>query len=532
MPRSSFLEVCDSLELLLDAGQPLGVQESIRSGFRLLRSRADALRLAGLCQRIPIMLSDDLEWIHFLARLAYRAGMVSWCATLSAVHPGVLLALDAWVLAENGRHLQALELANLVIDNLGSIDTDVAWRVRARAMAQLGDPNWRSTFYESLKHLEGRMRGLSLLEFGFFLTGINDQAASRSAYAEASGLLSDDPMFAALTQFNIGMACVHLSDLEAAKKAFEATMRLTLLEPDQRFLSGAWCGLGAVRRARREYPRALHAYSMALQKAVDPVDRIEAGRGMALTKRLIGDVDGALQALFEALQFVNGSSHGLFADLGAAKIQNGDLVGALQAMTNVPEGFEEDTQRKQIVQAEALRRSNDLEAARKMLSNIDASRQWFADEAICFSELFALHGVRIQDEPMRIRLNANGPIRAWVNDDPLDIDATSLLASLLALLVHEPAGVSFERCVTEFLKVPGATDKAKQKSLERAIEGLRLMLGWPASVRRANGMLRLDQNRLVTWLPLEVPDAKRSESFCAGRFDPWVLEWRDEHRAW
>jgi tetratricopeptide (TPR) repeat protein len=526
------LEVCNSLELLLDAGQPLGVQESVRSGFRLLRSRSDALRLAGLCQRIPITPSDDLEWIYFLARVAYRAGMTDWCAALTNTRPGKLLALDAWVLAENGGHSQALELANLVIENPGSIDTDVAWRVRARAKAQLGDPNWRAAFNESLEQLEGRMRGLCLLEFGFFLTGINDQAASRSAYAEASGLLSDDPIFAALTQFNIGMACVHLSDLEAAKKAFETTMRLTLLEPDQQFLSGAWCGLGAVRRARREYPRAIHAYSMALQKAVDPLDRIEAGRGMALTKRLTGDVDGALQALFEALGFVDGESHGMLADLAAAKMQNTDLAGALQAIVNVPEGFEEDTQRKLIVRAEAFRHSGDLEAARKTLSGIDASRQWFADEAICFPELFALRDVHARVEPMQIRLNVDGPIRAWINDDPLELNATALAASLLALLIHEPGGVSFERCVTEFLTVPGSTDTAKQKSLERAIEGLRRDLGWPASIRRSNGVLRLDQDRLVTWLPLEVPDAKRSESFCAGRFDPWVLEWRDEHRNW
>jgi tetratricopeptide (TPR) repeat protein len=542
---TKFSQLCQSLEMQIVHGHHLGLEPSIRSALDLVGSRGNAIQLAKLCQRIEL---HDLHSQHMdlraalpgllgmLARVAYSAGLVDWCHDLCQQRPGSLLAFEAWVCLMTEHHQQALVLANRVLGaealatKLESGDADVAWRVRARAMAQLKLEDWRAEFVLALTRLNGRARGLCLVEFGYFLTLENDQAAARSAYAEAFGLLKSDPHFAALTQLNLGIACLHLRDLTAALRAVMLARAQALLDPNNTYLSAAWSGLGAVYRARHEFPRALHAYTLALQKAVSAADRVDAGRGMAHTQRILNNLDAALSALYEASRFVNGQTQVVWVDLAAAKLQNNDLSGAQTGMQNLPGLSGEDEQRLWVLQAERLRRNAEDTAAKERLLLVDQTRLWFEEEATCFPELFGLIGVQARLEPMRVRVSADGPIRAWINGLSLDLNPKSLAASLLCLLVQEPAGLSFADALVS-LEVPGATPAHRAKNLERAIGELRALLEWPASVQRVNRMLQLDSSPLVQWLPLERPGDDRREAFCNGRLDPWVLEWRDRLSA-
>ena len=66
----------------------------------------------------------------------------------------------------------------------------------------------------------------------------------------------------------------------------------------------------------------------------------------------------------------------------------------------------------------------------------------------------------------------------------------------------------------------------RRKALSAAVAALRELLGWPGALTVDGGVLRLSD--APRWEEPTLPGPGWEDFFCEGRFDPWVLEWREE----
>ena len=486
-------------------------------------SRADGIALQNAMREVPLARRADRAWRRVAARAAYRGGDVKSCEELLAVIEGLpqLEAFRAWVCRERGDHEAALRFCEAAVD---SEDQDVVLRVKPVAAVMLRRADWREVFAASLGCLQGRQRGLTLVEFGAFLTYHGEDAAARSAYAESLALLRGDTHFVAHLQYNMAIACLRLDLLDAAlEHATLATQHAA--HPDGSRLRGrAWSGLGAAGRARGEWPRALHSYANAVRFSTDADDRIQAWRGLACTLRVTGHAAEALTELYEVVKF-DPHFNRVWADIAAAKLQTGDRRGALEALEQLGDtALREEGGRVAVVQAELMRTSNRPEQALQTLRAAQIPASVEREERLCFPELFAQHDPGLQ--PMRVRLILDGSVRVVINDLELTPPLTHREASLLACLVHAQGSLTAER-VLDGLEIPGSTERLRSQALSRIRGDLCIALGWTKaiSLERARRVYRLDPN--VQWDAI-YPTMARADAFCDGLNDPWVTDWRHE----
>jgi tetratricopeptide (TPR) repeat protein len=468
---------------------------------------------------VPLLMRCQPAWSALAARIAYRAGAPNACLEVLGTDEN-LLAFKAWVMLEQGSSAAALHLAE---STLTSAHADVAWRVVASARATLHHPDWRATFAGSLTHLHGRQRGLCLIEYGYYLTMADDNAAARSAYAEALPLLSNDRYFLALLHYNIAIACHRLGQMSHAMHAAKASVEAADHPEATLFIPRAWSGLGLIQRSRLELPRAQHAYGQAKMRSTETDDLVQAWRGHAAVTRLEGKLDNALALLFEALQF-DPLHVGTLTDIALVKTQLGDHRGALEVIAALPTNLPaEETQRLALVRLELRRVAGEIEAVRAALVSLDWRGSWVSEERRHFAELFGLKGERAAPlEPMRVTVITDGTVRVCIGDHPLPATPPRL-AALLTCLIHHDQRVP-KRQLTDSLTLRGGTPRQREQSLSRAVAQLREYLGWDGAITVQNGEYVLDHR--VQWR-LEYPSDP--ERFCAALTDPWISDWREAH---
>ncbi|MBB6100015.1 tetratricopeptide (TPR) repeat protein [Deinobacterium chartae] len=527
MPVRAFEILCTHLQHLLEAEAWEPALLHLRQARQTLTGREEATRLYHICKAVPEAALERVEWAEELAWVAYRADAAELAERAAARHPDELAAFAAWLLVQREAYAEALVQAERALQGRGAA---VAWRMRAMARCRLGLPDWREAYLEAAQHMQRhateRDHGLCLLEYGAQLTYAGDNFAARSVYAEAISLLRADPYMLAYAYYNLGIACLRLYELHSAASAFEHALVEAQRPKGQSMLSLAWRGLGSARRARGEFPRALHAYEESLRSATSAHGRIVALRGIGHTQRMAGQLDAALLTFYEALREArHPEQHSVYADIAAAKTQIGDRAGALEAAGRTDTRDHEDAQRLRIVQAELQRQAGNVAEAAELLQGVDLTRLWAFEEARAFPALFALRDYAVPPaEPMRVRVSADGAIRAWVNDVPVSLRPAALEASLLALLLWHGGSVSVERAL-DALDVPGSNERLRKQALSRAVVALRRALGWKTAVHADGQLLTLDPG--VIWSALEVPTPQRAQDFCAGRFDRWVTEWAE-----
>jgi tetratricopeptide (TPR) repeat protein len=533
VPASTLSSLCESIPVLLEYERLYEASIALRQTLSLIRTRMDAIRVADSFRAASGSALGNQEFAQHAVHAAYRAGMVARCQEICELHPNQFPAIEAWLQAQLGDWQGAFKEIQRIQHNptTNPSDLEIIKRLYPRALYNTRQ-HWKQAFRETSQALTGRQRGLCLLEYGATLTNNGEQANARTVYSEAFGYLEHDDFFAALLQYNIGMACLHQSELTAAEHAFLRAMRHARKPQGNAYLSGAWYGLGAVRRARQEYPRALDAFQMALVKAATREDRLYATRGLGYTLRLLNRLDEAMVAFAEARSNISPhdliTPHGLYADIAAARMQNNDEKGALEALELTLEHHEEDKQRANIVKAEDQRRQGNQKAALELLNHISTNRLWYAEEAMSFPELFAMHGVVVIKHPMTIRVNTDGPVQVWINQHKVAIKPTSSAMSLLVFLCLENGSTSIER-VLEAMTFKTDLQAKKKKTLYATVEDLRNQLGWKQAIQIHANTLSLDPDPLVQWDTLETPPPTRTETFCEGLYDPWIINWRDEH---
>lgn len=470
---------------------------------------------------VPLEVRCLTAWNALAARIAYRAGQHEACLEVLGTDQE-LLAFTAWITLEQGNSAEALDLATSA---LTSDHADVAWRVVASANATLHHPNWRGAFLKTLTQLSssGRQRGLCLVEYGYHLTMADDNAAARSAYAEALPLLSNDHYFLALLHYNIAIACHRLGSVSQAVHSAEAAVRVARHPEAAPFAARAWSGLGMIQRSHLELQRALHSYSQAKIYSIESDDLVQAWRGYAATLRLQGKLDEALAQLFEALAF-DASHVGTRTDIALLKTQLGDISGALELMRTIPSPAPaEEAQRLALVRLEHQRVAGEVDAARAALARLDLRGSWVSEERRGFGELFALIGERaVPIRAMRVAVITDGAVRVCIGDQTLPATPPRL-AALLTCLIHHDQRLP-KRSLTDALTLPGRTPRQREQALSRAVTQLREYLGWDDAITAQRNAYALDQS--VQW-SLEYPSDM--ERFCADLSDPWISDWREAH---
>ena len=504
-----------------------GLRRTLHQALSFVNDRRDGLELQSAMLRVPLHVKVTPDWRRMVARAAYRSGDLKACLELLKGSEGapLLTPFRAWVTLEEAGYEEALKLSEAALEGTDaeSEDADVALRVRCFALAQLGRPEWASAYEQSLRLLTGRQRGLALLEFGAFRTLSGDDAAARSCYAQALGVLRDDRYFAAQLNYNMAVACLRLELLDDALRYATASRDAALHEDGARFAARSWSGLGAVQRAREEWPRALHSYEKAVLQATDADDRMQAWRGQAQTLRVTGKADAALVTLYEANEF-KPDHDALRVDIAAAKLQLGDLRGAQATLETAQKArHAEDQARATLLRAELARCAGDEPLAFNLLNGLELTRTWAREERWCFPALFALLNEKPQPPlPMRVCVVMDGAVRVSINDCLLNGGLGNREASLLARLVTASVPLTTERLL-EDLQVSGRDSRRRSQSLSRVKQQLCEALGWKTAVGVTRGVYALDET--VSWA-LELPVLTQSDAFCDGLYDPWVLEWR------
>lgn len=526
MSRSEFAQLLSHLDALVTEQHWDALYLHTRRALSLAQSAWQAGRVLRLCLQVPAAQRHTRDWALLTAYAAFRSGDAACCA---AHLPGGAPEGDplrAWVLLCEDRAEEALAVSEGSLSGGAGDLAGVAWRMRAWAMACLRKPGWEEAFREAATHNTGRQRGIALLQLGGFLSYAGQDREARSAYAEAAPALTHDPELRAIAHYNVGTACLRLNDPPAAERAYQDAMRWASKPEGSAVLARAWSGLGHVYRASNELPRALHAYAVSQTKATELDDVYQAWRGQAHTLRLSGRHDEALWTAQEALERLGTPErHALYADLAAIQLGIRDDAGARLSLQRVDEGQEEERQRALIVRAELARRADDLPEARRLLADLTPGALWVREEARLLPELFALLGYQAAaPAPLRLRVQADGPLRAFLNGRPLALRPLAPSASLLALLVWRGGSVAVHSAL-DLLTLAGQDARRRRQNLSRAVGELRESLGWPGAVQSDSGALRLDP--CLSWEALGLPE--RPEDFCAGLEDPWIEHWREEH---
>ena len=141
----------------------------------------------------------------------------------------------------------------------------------------------------------------------------------------------------------------------------------------------------------------------------------------------------------------------------------------------MPPGSIEDTWRAGVVAAE-LRRQSGQPGAADLIADLGCSDVWARQEAWIFPEVFALAGMASVRPVWSAQVSADGPVQAHMDGVALPLKSRRPAAALLALLVLSAGRVTAERAL-DALALPGATERARQKELSRAVTELRDVLG-------------------------------------------------------
>lgn len=527
-------ELLTHTELLLTVQEWSAAALHVRQGAQTVMSRAEGWAWRRLVDRVPPDVRGTGAWPHALAWVAYRVADGALLDEALARAPGPLPAFGAFQASLRGDWPDTLRLAAQALAPSGNghpADRRVAARFHACARAELGQPGWEGAFREALRSPPGRDggdrdRGLLCLEFAYHLIRAGQEGAARDVLASALADLRQDPWSLTLAQANLGITCLRLGEVAEAEQALRRAVHSGSQGAGRAHLSTAWRGLGGLYLHLGQPARAAHAYEEAQARADNPADRSRAMRSAARVARLRGHLNDAMTLLHDVLRHDHvepGQRHPAYVDLAALRVLTGDRAGAREALALTLESNVEDGWRAGVVAAE-LRRLGGEPGVGEALRALEMSPAWARQEAWIFPELFASLGPVEPPPPWEATVCTDGPVRVRMNGLLLGLRPHRPAAALMALLALHGGQVSAERAL-DALDLPGRTPRARRQELSRTVRELWEVLGWRGGVSSAHGLLRLSPD--VRW-HLVLPPPAHTDTFCEGRLDPWIVDWRNE----
>ena len=451
-----------------------------------------------------------------------------------------LVAYQALALTANDHHQSALDVLAPVLPGLTGLAAGIGWRAQAQALCRTGQGGWQEGFARARAHLDGRSLGLCWTEEGTLLEWQGHDSEARNAWRQALPLLESDRYYSVWLRHALGSSCLRFA-LPEAEDHFLA-LEQAVKHPDAaQFRPWAECGLGASRRARGEWERALSSYQRATQIATEDGDLRQAWRGLGYTQRLMGKPDLALEAFLTAsrctVQDVGSGTSWVYADIAACHAQLGNSAAAQDALSRLGNSplSREDGERVAIVRAELARQNGQMDAARTLLGQVRPEPLWAREEVRCFPALFGLLDADQCPLPLgytvgaKVEVHALGPLLVKVNGRTVPVSSAGRPGELLVFLL-EQGGRAATEVILEAL-YPGGDQERKRRNgqaLSAVVRGLRKALGWQGSVQTDGGGAYLLDLTAEWWYDVREAAVRGAATpdFLSGNYRPWAL-----HRA-
>ncbi|WP_425148718.1 tetratricopeptide repeat protein [Deinococcus sp.] len=464
---------------------------------------------------------------------------------LSAADWSPLVAYQALALTASDQHRQALEALEPVLPTLSGLAAGIGWRARAQALCRSDQEGWQSAFVQARSTLSGRALGLCWTEEGTLLEWKGQDAEARDAWRQALLLLDNDRFYLAWLRHALGSSCLRFA-LPEAEDHFLALEQAVRHPEAAQFRPWAECGLGASRRARGEWPRALTCFRRAISSATESADLRQAWRGLGHTQRLMGKPDLALEALLRASrcteQDIASGQSWVYADIAACHAQLGQWAAARLALLRVGADplSREDRERAALVRAELARQDGDPAAASTLLAQVRPQTLWAREELRCFPELFGLLDADQCPLPLhytvgtQVEVHALGPLLVRVNKRPVPLASSGRPGELLVFLLEHHNRAASE-VILEAL-YPGADQGRRRRdgqALWAQVQGLRKALGWQGSVQTDGRGVYLLDPAVEWWYDVREATARgeATPEFLSGNYRPWAQQ-RAQQLLW
>lgn len=535
----------ESITALLDTRQWATALRTIEQAFAQARHGARFGQLLSWFEQIPPAARPGTEAARLHLRLLGNVPGEPDLERVARVYAGdpatapVAHAFLAWVLGQQERHAEGLRSADVALRDqarLTPFDLALALRARGRAGQRLGQPGWQEDYRRAAQFSEGRVRGVTLMEYGSLLLFGEGHARGMEALGEAALTLRGDDL-EAWAHSSKGYAHLHHAELDDAQTCFEACNRL-----GERFRPQGQAGLAAVLRARGQWERAETLYQQALalaeRQGYKEGER-QARRGLGHLARMRGQPLRAIEWLAQAAVTVPADRDSgvswVNVELAAAHVSlprvDAERVLDLLARTGPISG--EDGDRGVIVRAELARRQRRPDEAAALLRTLKRQMLWVREEAAVFPELFALLGPDAPEplprqDRLTVEVRAAGFGEVRLDGRPLRLPPLALVA-LVALL--DAGGTLDAESLAAAVRDSQPRDRRRAaQRASHAVKQLRGALGWPGSVGYAAGHYSLDA--AAAW-SFDVLNLRRAgtpvEAFLRGvHAFPWVLEREQE----
>ncbi len=540
MPRtvfsSYFPELGATIQELLSNGHEEIAAQTFEHALRAANTEHQQNIIAQTLVHTNPALRASPRWAGLCARLYCITRNLNALQELLETQPNRLMAYHAWLrLKQDQNPQQALILARAAEPESQGYELGLALRTQAIALFETQQEGWQEVFERACDNLTESSLGRCQIDWGRALEHNGKHIEARGIWAKALHTLQNDPYYAAIIYYNIGLSCLKSGEPEAEQAFYNMRQTAQRFEAAE-FKARAQCGLAAARRALGELERALYTYQIAQKIKSDDDDQRQILRGIGHTRRLLGQYTQALSDLERATQIteqdIKTQTSWVYADIAALHVQLGDIQRAREALTRTGDlgRREEDYQRAAIVKAEIARLEHQPEMALEYLSEVNPNRLWTWEEAKCFPQLFALldeaRGAKTKTVSVirnLIQVRLFGTLRVEVNNRPVPLKSNGRPAELFGLLMYHGGNLSSER-VHHFLFPEQSYEQhpRNRKSLSQFVKILRQTLGWNDSIQNRAGRIELDPNS--QWqTDLETPNHRQTR-FLDGIASEWILE--------
>ncbi|GGR86901.1 hypothetical protein [Deinococcus sedimenti] len=489
---------------------------------------ADVLPVISALPEVP------QDWLHSeqgglaLAWLYFRGMQHRQLDDLLDIRPAEqLLPFRAHLHLIHRRSELALSLARFSVLQAPDVPTRALTITQlAGAAAMLHLPAWKELYRFQIAQAPPLYRGIARIQFAFDLQQHLELGEATTELTRALGDLRHDPTTSTYVYRTLVAIALDTNQPGAALNALRKAESVAQggLLASELFLSRALLTLNLT-----QYPITLETATAAREHISAP-DRLASI--LAVGSRTLAIMGQRFEAVLMAQEaaalhrVLDSGRHAILNHLALAYLHAGDLPRGQEALSRADSHSQNAGTLSWLARAECARQSggDPLPPGDGIRAQL-ATLRWSWVRAYLPALLEQYGVVTFAPPEWTVRVSLAGPVRVWMSGDELPLRSTRPDAGLLALLVTAGGQVSRERAL-DALDLPGKTPTARRKALSAAVAALRELLGWPGALTVDGGVLRLSD--APRWEEPALPGRGREDFFCEGRFDPWVLEWREE----
>jgi hypothetical protein len=525
----------ESLEYLLSNKDWNMALRTFSHAYEKAKTLHQFAALAKSLQQVPVALRCQKEWINISLQIACNGREPQLILEMQPHFDQSLqqrnAAYLAWAYRKFERYTEALKTLS---DLENVLNPGLAWRIHGECLAALQQDGWHESFAKASQLLTGRSLGICHMEYGSWCFLRHELTQAQTQYNQAYAILKHDAHYGAWIKYNLGLVTLELG-LPEAEQHFYTVQDLSNRVDAKVFCSRAWSGIGAVRRSQGQWNRAIFAYERGLQYVNaenDADDRIAAMCGLGHTFRCAGQLNEALEVLWESLDYADETDK-IRVLIAATLLQRGAIQESqnqLKLLEKQPKNGETGM-RFAILCAELARIEGQTVQALQHLQEINPKRLCVREERRCFPELFSFaeqHGWLSPHLPAVVPLTVNvralGVLEVRINQQAIHLKSSSKIAELLVFLLEQHGHASSES-IAEALYPEKNNARRTSQALWALAKQLREALGWDDSLQDKGKAYALGQDGVI-W-DYDAAKQKNKSRLLEGVYSNWVQNIRE-----